>query len=635
MTYKKYPPGSDGGAGSEDAGYVTWTTETDILPNSRQIVDGEGSTVDLTTSGQVSINISMSDALLVNGSNQMLADANMGGQDIYNLANLLASSVQYNLDVTSGVPYVFGSKTFVIFHGVNDTGTLPLVTSVNSGLCYTVHTLAITTYGSNDISSSGGQSIIRVGAGPTNPMETVYRITSNETINLTAFYDSISAAGFWIVTATSLPKSAVKVLTPINTKAIVGLNLCDTSTGSFTVSLPSGSDAPGSFMIFRNLANIATVNTGRCTITGIDNNGDVFEEITAGHGVILMADKLIGSWWRVGDEGLSIRRLSTDNDVLGQGINILDAGAGNRTFILSEPGKNLGKALYIYREDQTANTVTINTTFSGAVVGAGANFPVLNGGTALTLVSAVAAVGTTYWYVLNQRDELRHQQRTKLLVADTIITADTNTINSGKRLVLDATAEDFTVTLPTAGVDINGLEFEMILINSNACDVTIEADTDTINGQAFYLFYEQYQCATFKIIEGKWYVFENYLPKNNTSMFIFGHESAVVSAVTRYLYPGSGVASITEIKLRVPRKMTLTSISVVSATAPGVSLTDTFTVRLNGVNTALTVALSGTNTEANLGGQSVAVAAGDLLSVSMVTDTASADADPMVTVEGY
>lgn len=81
--------------------------------------------------------------------------------------------------------------------------------------------------------------------------------------------------------------------------------------------------------------------------------------------------------------------------------------------------------------------------------------------------------------------------------------------------------------------------------------------------------------------------------------------------------------------------MTLTSISVKSTIAPGAALTDTFTVRLNGTDTALTVALSGTNTEANLGGQSVAVAAGDLLSVSMVTGIASADVDPMVTVEGY
>lgn len=120
-----------------------------------------------------------------------------------------------------------------------------------------------------------------------------------------------------------------------------------------------------------------------------------------------------------------------------------------------------------------------------------------------------------------------------------------------------------------------------------------------------------------------------------TSSFIFGHVSTVTSADTRYMYPGSGVSSATEIQIRIPRAMTFVSVGVDATSAPGGILVDTFTVRKNGTDTALTVSLTGAATTNSLGGQSVAFAAGDLMSISLVSGLLSADANPMVTVEGY
>ncbi len=79
----------------------------------------------------------------------------------------------------------------------------------------------------------------------------------------------------------------------------------------------------------------------------------------------------------------------------------------------------------------------------------------------------------------------------------------------------------------------------------------------------------------------------------------------------------------------------MTSIGVQATAGPGGILVDHFTVRKNGVDTTLTVSLTGSAVGNSLGGQAISFAAGDLLSVKIVTATLSADSDPMVTVEGY
>ena len=144
--------------------------------------------------------------------------------------------------------------------------------------------------------------------------------------------------------------------------------------------------------------------------------------------------------------------------------------------------------------------------------------------------------------------------------------------------------------------------------------------------------------------DNQWVVYEysdGFTPANSASPpatysqpIVFGNTGIVVSAATRYLYPGSAVAAVAEVQIRIPRAMTLASVSVHSTVAPGVGLTDTFTVRKNGSDTALAVSLVGTDVDETTT-TNVSFAAGDLLSVKLVSDTLSADTDPMVTIEAY
>lgn len=116
---------------------------------------------------------------------------------------------------------------------------------------------------------------------------------------------------------------------------------------------------------------------------------------------------------------------------------------------------------------------------------------------------------------------------------------------------------------------------------------------------------------------------------------VWADPAGLPANATRFLRPGTEAASIQEIKLRMSRKSCVKSLSCRMRTPPGLVNTTTFTIRKNGVDTALTASVSGLNVSAENLTDSVAFADGDDISVKVVTDAANASSDVTVTVEIY
>ncbi|BDC34793.1 hypothetical protein Noda2021_07510 [Candidatus Dependentiae bacterium Noda2021] len=104
-------------------------------------------------------------------------------------------------------------------------------------------------------------------------------------------------------------------------------------------------------------------------------------------------------------------------------------------------------------------------------------------------------------------------------------------------------------------------------------------------------------------------------------------------AGTNFMWPGTIAPNGTESFVRASQKLIAKSISIQCTTAPGVGNTDTFTVRKNGVNTPLSVSISGTATQAINNSVSVPFAAGDRISVQVVRSGGSALASAVVQVD--
>ena len=111
--------------------------------------------------------------------------------------------------------------------------------------------------------------------------------------------------------------------------------------------------------------------------------------------------------------------------------------------------------------------------------------------------------------------------------------------------------------------------------------------------------------------------------------------SGAIAAGTRYLYPGTNAESANEVQLRMRRSGILHRLSLHSRVAPGAGKSDVFTVRKNGVATALTVTLANANVNAEITTVSVSFNAGDLLSVEAVTAAGSASQDVVIMTEVY
>lgn len=127
---------------------------------------------------------------------------------------------------------------------------------------------------------------------------------------------------------------------------------------------------------------------------------------------------------------------------------------------------------------------------------------------------------------------------------------------------------------------------------------------------------------------------KGFLVTQASPRFTWGVVGALPSGV-RYLYPGTANDSANEIFTLLAAKGIIKSLTVYSRIAPGVGHTDVFTLRKNGVNTALAVSLVDTAQSAQILTVSVSFLASDRLSISANTAVGSASDDIVIVAEIY
>lgn len=122
-------------------------------------------------------------------------------------------------------------------------------------------------------------------------------------------------------------------------------------------------------------------------------------------------------------------------------------------------------------------------------------------------------------------------------------------------------------------------------------------------------------------------------------VMMFSNLGALAAGVTRYLYPGGGVApSSNEIKLDLApgnQKRLILGIAVYQRTPPTTGSGDVYTVRISGSDTAITCTAAPGQNYASDFAHSVFVAASGTLSIKVVTDAAQTVAAADVVVEVY
>ncbi|PHC50865.1 hypothetical protein COF54_22445 [Bacillus toyonensis] len=96
---------------------------------------------------------------------------------------------------------------------------------------------------------------------------------------------------------------------------------------------------------------------------------------------------------------------------------------------------------------------------------------------------------------------------------------------------------------------------------------------------------------------------------------------------------GTAAVSTTEAFLRLGQKAVIKSLAIQALTGPGGTNTVTLTIRKNGVDTPLTVSLTGTQTSNVNNDISVTFLAGDRISLKVTTGGASATTDTVAQVE--
>ncbi len=94
---------------------------------------------------------------------------------------------------------------------------------------------------------------------------------------------------------------------------------------------------------------------------------------------------------------------------------------------------------------------------------------------------------------------------------------------------------------------------------------------------------------------------------------------------TRYFYPGTSQVSNSVVQIRIPSAAVMKSLSVQVQTAPGAGKTTVITIQKNGIDTALVLTLADAETTKANDTDSVGFAAGDMLSVKVVNDGATAE----------
>lgn len=129
---------------------------------------------------------------------------------------------------------------------------------------------------------------------------------------------------------------------------------------------------------------------------------------------------------------------------------------------------------------------------------------------------------------------------------------------------------------------------------------------------------------------------KGFLTTQQSELLVWADPNALPSNATRYLRPGTGDISNTEIKIRLGAEASVMQNLVLRvAVAPGAGKSDVFTVRKNGVDTALTVTLSDAETTKSLTNVSVGFASGDDISVKVVSANGTATTDVVLTLEVF
>ncbi|MCM3546883.1 hypothetical protein [Priestia megaterium] len=114
---------------------------------------------------------------------------------------------------------------------------------------------------------------------------------------------------------------------------------------------------------------------------------------------------------------------------------------------------------------------------------------------------------------------------------------------------------------------------------------------------------------------------------------IWADPGSLPKGAVRFYRPGSSSVSTTEIFIRLSQKCLLKSLNVRSLTGPGVSNTDTWTIRRNGIDTPLTVSLTGAQTNNINNNNSVSFQAGDSLSLKVTTSAGTSVTDTVIQVD--
>lgn len=119
------------------------------------------------------------------------------------------------------------------------------------------------------------------------------------------------------------------------------------------------------------------------------------------------------------------------------------------------------------------------------------------------------------------------------------------------------------------------------------------------------------------------------------SITVWADPGGLPAGATRYLRPGTEQVSATEVFVYIPQGTVIFQLSVQATAPPGGAVVNTFTVRKNGVDTALTVTLTGAQTSNLRSDVSVTFAAGDRLSIKVVTGGGSSTSDVVVVPAMY
>ncbi|MCH5586682.1 hypothetical protein MK805_17250 [Shimazuella sp. AN120528] len=119
----------------------------------------------------------------------------------------------------------------------------------------------------------------------------------------------------------------------------------------------------------------------------------------------------------------------------------------------------------------------------------------------------------------------------------------------------------------------------------------------------------------------------------NPNTIIWADPGGLPSGTIHFYRPGTGDVTPTEIFIRLSQKAVVKSLNVRAITGPGVGNTDTWTIRRNGVDTPLTVTLTGTQTANIDNNTSVTFLAGDTISLKVLTAATTSTTDSVIQVD--